>query len=334
MQVATAVPSRQTGTRRLCLACDKQELHKVRMYRTKSGQGARLFKRSWLVRCDACGGVQVDPLPDANALKAYYSHDYRTGGLYGSDTNDAATFPRDNLFYLNRGESIAELVADHVVKAPDNILDVGAGFGHVLHAFGQRFPNARRRAIEFSDVCVQHLREIGVEAIAEPIEEVLPNLDGGFDVIVLSHVLEHLLDPVATIDALAAKLAPGGLLYIEVPNVPADSLLKHLDHKWAPRYDEPHITFFERVSVIRFLEEAGLTVKFCDTAGPAYREVSALQFRLPPFRETVARLIPKPIFQFLRRSAATKAMRVQDREEEFFQYGGQRIWIRSLSSRG
>lgn len=292
-----------------------------------------MFGGSVLCRCGACDLVQVDPLPQTEALNAYYTHDYRTGGLYGSDTNDAATFPRDNLFYFNRGESIAELVAQDLAGQPREILDVGAGFGHVLHAFGQRFPEARRLAIEFSNVCVRHLRDIGAEAIAQPMEQVLPRLDRQFDVIILSHAFEHLLDPGRALQDLASRLALGGVLYIEVPNIPRDALTRYLDHQWAPRYDEPHITFFDPQSLRDTLKRYRLEVIRCETAGPLYREISRLRFVLPPFRQTVLRMIPKPVFRVLRGSAATKAIRVQDREEQFFEYGGRRLWVRSVSRR-
>ena len=224
-------------------------------------------------------------------------------------------------------------MAQELAHRPREILDVGAGFGHVLHAFGQRFPEARRLAIEFSDVCVRHLRDIGAEAVAEPMEQVLPRLDRQFDVIILSHVFEHLLQPGKALQNLAGRLAPGGLLYIEVPNIPRDALTRYLDHQWAPRYDEPHITFFDQESLRDMLERYGLQVVRCDTAGPLYREVSRLRFSLPPFRQTVLRLIPKPAFQLLRASIATKAVRVQEREEEFFEYGGRRLWVRSAARR-
>lgn len=316
-----------------CLGCGEKNLQHIRAYRTKSARGRELFGGSVLSRCNTCDLVQVDPLPQSAALNAYYTHDYRTGGLYGSDTNDATTFPRDNLFYFNRGESIAELVAQVLVRRPREILDVGAGFGHVLHAFGQRFPEARRLAIEFSDVCVRHLRDIGAEAVAEPMERVLPRLDRQFDVILLSHVFEHLLQPRQALQNLPSRLAPGGILYIEVPNIPRAALTRYLDHQWAPRYDEPHITFFDLESLKHMLERCGLEVIRCDTAGPLYRDVSWLRYRLPPFRQTVLGLIPKPAFQLLRASAATKAVRVQEREEEFYQYGGRRLWVRSASRR-
>jgi SAM-dependent methyltransferase len=42
---------------------------------------------------------------------------------------------------------------------------------------------------------------------------------GAFDLIRLNHVLEHLNDPVRYLGMIAAWLAPGGRLWIEVPNI-------------------------------------------------------------------------------------------------------------------
>jgi SAM-dependent methyltransferase len=290
-----------------------------------------VFGRSVVYQCQDCGLAQVEPRPDARALNRYYEHDYRTQGLYGSDINDASRFPKDNLFYFNRGRSIAELVARHVTQQPREILDVGAGFGHVLHAFGERYPDARRLAIEFSDVCVRHLRDIGVEAVTQPMETVLPGLERRFDIIVLSHVLEHLLDPQPAIGLLISRLAPNGVLCIEVPNIPRESLRAHLDHRWAPRWDEPHITFFSADALRTVLQATGLSVQFCETAGPRYRRVSALRFALPPFRQTVQRYMPSALFHALRGMQATASIRVHEREDEFYEYGGERLWIRSVS---
>jgi SAM-dependent methyltransferase len=315
-----------------CLGCGSGRLEPIRRYRTNTEQGRRVFGKGVIHLCADCGLAQLDPLPEPSSLTEYYEHDYRQQGLYGSDINDAARFPRDNLFYYNRGRSIAELVAGHVRAEPKDILDVGAGFGHVLHALGERFSSARRLAIEFSDVCREHLEAIGAETVARPMEAVLPTLDRMFDIIVLSHVLEHLLGPRAAIDLLMSRLAPGGVLYIEVPNIPRDSLRTHLDHVWAPRWDEPHITFFSAESLQSVLASAGLHVALCETAGPLYRRVSALRYRLPPFRQTVQRMLPRSLFHFLRGLEATQAIRVHEREEEFYQYGGVRIWIRSVST--
>jgi SAM-dependent methyltransferase len=314
-----------------CCICGEGPLQPVRGYRTQSSHGARLFRGGRLARCARCSSVQLTPRPDAAQLGRYYEADYRRGPLYGKDVADPATFPRDNLFYYNRGRSVAEKVAEYVTRPDARILDVGTGYGHVLHALGERYPDSDRLAIEFSDAAVDHLRSIGVRVEVAPVEEVLGHLDQTFDVIALSHVLEHLLDPVRVLQLLRLKLDPDGILYIEVPNIEPDLLNRYPDHPWAPRYDEPHVTFFSRETLTAVLDRAGFDVVFCDTAGPAYRDVSALRFRLPPFRVTVQRLIPRRLFTFLRGLRATSALRVKDREEAFYRYGGFRIWIRAVA---
>lgn len=327
-------PPRQSAAETSCCVCGASPLHAVRRYRTKSSQGARLFGGSVIARCERCTTVQISPRPKPLELSRYYSADYRTGGLYGADVSNPATFPRDNLFYFNRGRSVAERIAEHISRDDARILDVGTGYGHVLHALGERFPASNRLAIEYSDAAVDHLRSIGIEVEVAPVEAVLEHLDREFDIIALSHVLEHLLEPVRVLELLRARLAPDGVLYIEVPNIPPEMLDRYPDHPWAPRYDEPHITFFSTDALTRILERAGFDVVSCETAGPLYREVSRLRYSLPPLRGTIQRWLPRRVFAFLRGLRATSAVRVKDREEEFYEYGGFRIWIRAVARPG
>ncbi|MBI1790767.1 MAG: hypothetical protein HYR60_24830, partial [Acidobacteria bacterium] len=133
-----------------CLGCGQQGLRRVRPYRTDSRHGRNVLGGSWLYECSGCGLVQAAPRPDARELNDYYSVDYRRAGYYGSDVADPTAFPKDNLFYYNRGQSIADLVAPRVRAESPRILDIGAGFGHILYALGERFPKSRRTAIEFS----------------------------------------------------------------------------------------------------------------------------------------------------------------------------------------
>jgi 2-polyprenyl-3-methyl-5-hydroxy-6-metoxy-1,4-benzoquinol methylase len=47
----------------------------------------------------------------------------------------------------------------------------------------------------------------------------LGELEGSFDVVIASEVLEHLTDPWSTVTALAKCLKPGGLIYASSPNI-------------------------------------------------------------------------------------------------------------------
>lgn len=319
-----------------CLLCGSSALKALRPYRTKTAHGRALFGQSWLFGCQGCELVQVLPSPTLQRLTDYYAVDYRNGCFAGADVADVTKFPLDNLYYYNRGQSIADLVAPYLTapsrtgKAP-RVLDIGAGYGHILYALGERFPTAQRSAIEFSDVCVAHLRSIGITVHAGAAEQVLPTLEEQFDVIILSHVLEHLLTPGDMLQMIRTRLAPGGLLYIEVPHIPAGSEKHYIDSVWAPRFDEPHITFFSPSPLKRMLQTNGFEVAFCDTAGLIYKNVSALTFHLPHWRWFLQRLIPPPVFRFLRRQMIAPSLKVQQREESFYEYGGLRIWIRSVS---
>lgn len=315
----------------LCLAC-AAVLESVRAYRFNTTRGPGVFGDAHVHRCGSCGLAQVAPRPSGAELAAYYEADYRQCSRNGGDVADAERFPRDNLFYLNRGRSITDLVAPHLATGSPRVLEIGAGFGHNLHALGERFPRAIRSAIEFSRPCVEHLRTLGVHVFSEPAEEVLPGLDERFDLVVLSHVLEHLLDPSLVLRVVRRKLAPGGLVYVEVPNIPEGSLRLYPDHVWNPRYDEPHITFFSHRTLRAQLRAAGFTVVFCDSAGPRYRYVSGLRFRLPPLRWWVQDRVPPRVFHWLRRQTFTKGLRMRERDESFYRYGGDRIWLRSVSS--
>jgi SAM-dependent methyltransferase len=151
-----------------------------------------------------------------------------------------------------------------------------------------------------------------------------------YDLIVLSHSLEHLLDPRNVLELILRSLRAGGLLYIEVPNIPRDTLLRFPDHPWTPRFDEPHIAFFSETVLRSTLEAAAFHLQFLSTAGPEYRHISSLQYRLPAFRSTVQRFMPGWLFHFLRRRDFTRVIRIKEREEAFYSYGGFRIWLRSI----
>lgn len=317
-----------------CVSCGHEQLEAVRPYRAKTPHGKRLFGKSWLYRCGHCRLVQTLPRPSLEELEAYYAVDYRSGFFAaGCDVADLAKFPKDNLFYYNRGQSMAELLAPHITSDRPQILDIGAGFGHILYALGERYPEGTRAAIEFSNVCTDHLRSLGIETSSDPVEKALPAMGRKFDLIVLSHVFEHLLQPRETLDLIREHLVPGGILYIEVPNIPADSLTRYPDHVWAPRYEEPHICLFSQDTLREILESADYDVQFCDTAGGEYKYISALQFHLPHWRWFLQGITPAPLFHFLRKQKFTKAMRIPERVPSFYAYGGTRIWIRSISKK-
>ncbi len=80
---------------------------------------------------------------------------------------------------------------------------------------------------------------------------------GTFDVVILSHVIEHVLDPVAFLTEAARFLAPGGVVCIETPGL--DTILFDC---FGPRYNmvrpPEHISFFTRRAMPALFARCGL----------------------------------------------------------------------------
>jgi 2-polyprenyl-6-hydroxyphenyl methylase/3-demethylubiquinone-9 3-methyltransferase len=104
-------------------------------------------------------------------------------------------------------------------------LDVGCGAGLLAEPLARLGANVT--AVDASPELIAaaslHARGQGLEIDyrASPVEEV----DGQFDLVTSMEVIEHVADPAVFIAALAARLAPGGLLILSTPNKTAWSRL-------------------------------------------------------------------------------------------------------------
>lgn len=91
-----------------------------------------------------------------------------------------------------------------------------------------------------------------------------------FDLIIASHVLEHLVDPWNTLRRLRTLLAPGGQLIGAIPNVrhARTALPLLFTGKWEYRdsgvLDWTHLRFFTRNTIVDLLETAGFRVEMLD----------------------------------------------------------------------
>lgn len=142
-----------------------------------------------------------------------------------------------------RSRELFALAAPFLGAAPGgDLLDVGGGVGALTTAFTSR--GFRASVVDYVPEAVP-----GVSRLGATLAEVPP--DRRFDVVVCSHVLEHLADPLATVTAIRSRLRDGGLLVCAVP----------LEIEGGPpAIDEPvtHVNFFCRASLGALLARAGL----------------------------------------------------------------------------
>jgi SAM-dependent methyltransferase len=167
------------------------------------------------VLCLGCGMVRNDPVPSEEDLAAFYRSRYR-------ESYKGASEPRPRQIWRNFNR-----LNDHFLGFRDvyarggQWLDLGAG--SCEFTFLALRTGARVTAVEpHAGYAAYAARRLGVEVLQQRLEEC--SFPGpSFDLIRLSHVLEHMRDPVAALRRLAGWLRPEGVLYVEVPDIEADA---------------------------------------------------------------------------------------------------------------
>ena len=92
------------------------------------------------------------------------------------------------------------------------------------------------------------------------IEDV--EIKGKFDIIWMSHVLEHLMRPDLFLKKIRENLQENGMFFIEVPNCENTVILK-------ASINEPHTFHFSRDNLLDLVKNSGYKIEHCDFFRPA-----------------------------------------------------------------
>lgn len=94
--------------------------------------------------------------------------------------------------------------------------------------------------------------------VVDGTAENLPFADGSQRAAVITEVLEHVEDPVASVRELARVIEPGGTLCVSVPSAPTE----HIYWRLHPRYpaNTTHVRIWEKDDLRRLLEDAGFQI--------------------------------------------------------------------------
>ena len=170
----------------------------------------------WL--CLDCGIVYTDPQVSPDAVFQVYDEYYLNMNLKTPARNVKSVFSSD------QGKKVYDRLSKYISKAELKVLDFGAGPGNVLLDFTRQ---AKQRGIiveglglELNQTFLQQFRDYGYNlSLQGKSLEDLEDQAGTFDVIICSHILEHIHEPDKTLEMINNLLADDGLLYIEVPGI-------------------------------------------------------------------------------------------------------------------
>lgn len=200
-------------------------------------------------RCGGCGLVFMDPRPTRAELPTFYPASYHN---FDPPKNAISKFLLNR--YLDRQAAICR----KLMRRDGAMLEVGCAAGDLLERVVQTGTAATVHGIDVSAEACARARDRGLDVFHGTLDEF--ETDQRYDLIFMSHVIEHVLDPVETIVKVTALLKPGGVLYLETPNV------RSLDariwkRRWGLIHYPRHLYLFDRGTIVRLLETGGLRVE-------------------------------------------------------------------------
>ena len=147
------------------------------------------------------------------------------------------------------------------------ILDVGCGTG-ILGAFFKKDQQCIVHGIEIN-VDAYHLARKNLDdVILGNVEEIDLSYERDyFDVIIMGDVLEHLINPLKTIQKLLSILKSEGRIYITVPNIRYWRTIIDLVFKDKWEYntwgilDYTHLRFFTKTSIVKLFSDNNIFVE-------------------------------------------------------------------------
>jgi SAM-dependent methyltransferase len=229
--------------------------------------------------CRRCGFIVYFPRPEKQDIDAKYRFLEEMGQDYGGNVS------HDSNDELKRSKNLYRFLKKYInLHKVNKILDYGGGDGRLMYIFRKR--GKQCYLIDYNKSPVQ-----GISKLGDTIDQLA--FDEKFDLIICSHVIEHVAEPSQVLQKLLGHLNKGGYIYIQVPMEV---------WKRPPFHIEPvtHINFFTPNSLYNLMVAGGLIVHKCKLSGCLYPsgfkgyDVRAIGSRMTGEGKKNQRLFRKP----------------------------------------
>lgn len=221
--------------------------------------------------CNGCKSYFLGPIPDKEEIDSFYDINY---GAYSRinleityrwwerlviNKKNLYTIDRLILFFFTEFFGFDNRIIDLLTyvkankKSFSKILDIGCGSGNFTMQL-IKFLNLDKEKITGIDILpsVEDFgKELGIRMKKSRLEEYS---EYNFDLITLSHVLEHEPNPRKLIEEIYKRLDDGGIFYLSLPN--SQSLPAKLFPKTWCSHDVPrHIYCFSKQSILNITKD-------------------------------------------------------------------------------
>ncbi|MCL2180586.1 MAG: class I SAM-dependent methyltransferase [Treponema sp.] len=215
------------------------------------------------VRCSLCGLVQRNPQPLKAEIIERYSKTFGNDYLSYEIANEESFLNLQRLALKDSGfEKLEKNLFNAAKEDKPSVLDIGCATGSLLASL--RDSGWRVTGVEISP-CAGYARNVRAIDVRNTALEECGFPAGSFDVILASHLIEHLNDPGAFLGEVYRILKNGGYIFITTPNI--DSFqAKLFAGKWRSAIFD-HLYLFSKKTLSKLLLNAGFKIESRHTWG-------------------------------------------------------------------
>jgi hypothetical protein len=209
-----------------------------------------------LGHCLDCDIVYLSPLPSARDLEILYIDELQFD-YYNEDTTRAVVE-----FITGRLRTLLQRIG---AGNDFSVLEIGAGLAWMARAAKGISPASRTVGLDITPEVADKCGWVDHYLVSTSDDPRIDSL-GPYDVISLTHVIEHLNDPVAMLRRL--RPITRGVIFMTAPHRPVqwDGTIESW-RKYSYNHVPGHLQYFSENGMRRMAEAAGFTLDYWDATG-------------------------------------------------------------------
>ncbi len=227
---------------------------------------AKTFKKikySEIYQCEQCSHGQLLPLPPPEKIPTFYELDK----YYTQGESHFKNYPLNLLDKLLTkiawvfDEGIDFRSSNYIENLPQQSIVCEIGCGHGKNLIGFNVKGIKVIGVDPDQKAVETAKKNGIEVLLGTAENLPESIkENSVDLVLMSHSLEHCLNPRVALANASKILKPGGIFICEVPNSGCTHFI--WNNVCSEMLDVPrHLHFFSATSLKKAIETAELKIE-------------------------------------------------------------------------
>jgi 2-polyprenyl-3-methyl-5-hydroxy-6-metoxy-1,4-benzoquinol methylase len=201
-----------------------------------------------ILRCKSCGSTRREHQPDDSELAEFYN-EYLS---YKTQFGDGYLLENNAQSQISKEISLNDVGMTGEIFTGKRVLDVGCGTGQLMEWIAHFEPAVLHGLdMSFENVKLGLIRSINIST------ENFLAVDEKYHVIIMSHLIEHLPDPLLYMEHSFKLLIEGGLLIVETPCVGA--VQEAFGENWRYWLPNEHLVIFSETGLFEMFKRTGFT---------------------------------------------------------------------------